>query len=369
VLPEAILGPLDPDDFEHSLTQTFDVINSEGDRQRAIMADTGLSARMRATSDPVLDAHLLLADLSVLYFDDPELARGAVVALEQDVAIDPTFLDTLLAALETPTIVTAATLDTLFAETTDAFIGGDDVESGEVLIRGFAPQPTPPLGTYPDALARTQEQVAGYRSMLPPDPLVVDPLDPLQAFELVSGADGLTGTERQAYLDAVTAQIDAQVAAIHIDQQAVTLTDREGVIPLSVRNDLDQPVTIRVVVESEKLELPEGSELVEVVEPGVTSLEMPVEARASGAFPVDIRVTSPDGILTLSEGRVTVRSTAVSGLGVVLSVIAALFLLLWWARHFRSVRRANRLVSTKHPAAQLKAREAQQQFIEEITKH
>jgi hypothetical protein len=257
----------------------------------------------------------------------------------------------------------------LFAETTDAFIGGDDVESGEVLIRGFAPQPTPPLGTYPDALARTQEQVAGYRSMLPPDPLVVDPLDPLQAFELVSGADALTGTERQAYLDAVTAQIDAQVAAIHIDQQAVTLTDREGVIPLSVRNDLDRPVTIRVVVESEKLELPEGSELVEVVEPGVTTLEMPVEARASGAFPVDIRVTSPDGILTLSEGRVTVRSTAVSGLGVVLSVIAALFLLLWWARHFRSVRRANRLVSTKHPAAQLKAREAQQQFIEEITKH
>jgi hypothetical protein len=71
-------------------------------------------------------------------------------------------------------------------------------------------------------------------------------------------------------------------------------------------------VTIRVVVESEKLELPEGSELVEVVEPGVTTLEMPVEARASGAFPVDIRVTSPDGILTLSEGRVTVRSTAVS---------------------------------------------------------
>jgi hypothetical protein len=237
-----------------------------------------------------------------------------------------------------------------------------------VLIRGFAPQPTPPLGDYPVLLAETQEKVAGYRSMIPADPLA-EPIDSLQALQLVSGAAGLTATERIAYLDAVSSQVDAQVDAIHVDQQAVTLTDRAGIIPLSVRNDLDRAVTIRVVVESEKLELPDGNELVAVVEPGITTLEVQVEARASGAFPVDVRVTSPDGILVLSDGRVTVRSTAVSGLGVILSVLAALFLLLWWARHFRSVRRANRLVSTKHPAAQLRARESRQQFIEEITKH
>jgi hypothetical protein len=98
----------------------------------------------------------------------------------------------------------------------------------------------------------------------------------------------------------------------------------------------------------------------------VTTLELSVEARASGAFPVDVRVSSPDDVITLSEARVTVRSTAVSGLGIVLSVLAALFLLIWWARHFRSVRRANRLVSTKHPAAQQRARQAQDQYIDGI---
>ena len=49
-----------------------------------------------------------------------------------------------------------------------------------------------------------------------------------------------------------------------------------------------------------------------------------------------------------------------------LAAVAALFLAIWWARHFRSVRRANRLVSTRHPAAQQRARQAQDQFIERI---
>ncbi len=58
-------------------------------------------------------------------------------------------------------------------------------------------------------------------------------------------------------------------------------------------------------------------------------------ARASGAFPLRITVTSPDGVLTVARARVTVRSTAVSGVGVVLSVGALLVLVVWWASHWR----------------------------------
>jgi hypothetical protein len=55
-------------------------------------------------------------------------------------------------------------------------------------------------------------------------------------------------------------------------------------------------------------------------------------------------VTSPDGRLELVRSEVTIRSTAFSGVGVALSVGAGLFLLLWWGRHWRTVRRARRLV-------------------------
>jgi hypothetical protein len=69
-----------------------------------------------------------------------------------------------------------------------------------------------------------------------------------------------------------------------------------------------------------------------------------VEARASGSFPLRITVTSPDGVLTVTRARVTVRSTFVSGVGVVLSVGALIFLVAWWGLHFRSTRRNRRLV-------------------------
>jgi hypothetical protein len=49
----------------------------------------------------------------------------------------------------------------------------------------------------------------------------------------------------------------------------------------------------------------------------------------------------------VSRTLVQVRSTFVSGVGVVLSFGAGLFLLLWWARNWRTVRRARRLVAAE----------------------
>jgi hypothetical protein len=69
-----------------------------------------------------------------------------------------------------------------------------------------------------------------------------------------------------------------------------------------------------------------------------------VQARTSGAFPLRVRLLSPDGSLTLVQSRFTVRSTAASGVGIVLSTGAGGFLLLWWARHLVRGRRNRRLV-------------------------
>ena len=62
----------------------------------------------------------------------------------------------------------------------------------------------------------------------------------------------------------------------------------------------------------------------------------PVKTRASGAFPLNVDITSADGTLPVATTRYTVRSTAISGVGLVLSIGAGLFLLVWWARHFRT---------------------------------
>ena len=55
-----------------------------------------------------------------------------------------------------------------------------------------------------------------------------------------------------------------------------------------------------------------------------------------------MKVTSPDGRCSIATERLTVRSTAVSGVGFVLSVGAGLFLVGWWIHHLRGERRLNR---------------------------
>ena len=103
---------------------------------------------------------------------------------------------------------------------------------------------------------------------------------------------------------------------------------------------------------SQKLEFPEGDTIDRVLTEELTRIDIAVRSRASGAFPLRIEVGSPDGQQTLSMSLYTVRSTAVSGAGLVLSVGAGLFLVVWWARHWRRTRRSAKLVAAAgHPAA------------------
>ena len=173
---------------------------------------------------------------------------------------------------------------------------------------------------------------------------------------LVSGAEELTPAERDAYLATIDATINRRIAAIQSPpKQSVTLTSNEGVIPFTVRNLLRQPVNVTLELEgTSRLEFPGGERRTKaIVEPGTNQIRLRVHTRSPGVSPVTVRVTSPDGGLLVTTSRVTVRSTAVSGIGYVLSVGAALFLLVWWFRHWRRARsekHAPAHVTAPHPA-------------------
>jgi hypothetical protein len=95
---------------------------------------------------------------------------------------------------------------------------------------------------------------------------------------------------------------------------------------------------------SDKLRFPRGrTEAIELRRTNTVE-RIPVEALTSGTFPVRVELESPDGTLHFAQAKLTVRSTAASGVGLVLSAGAALFLAVWWARHLSRGRRARRLV-------------------------
>jgi hypothetical protein len=73
-----------------------------------------------------------------------------------------------------------------------------------------------------------------------------------------------------------------------------------------------------------------------------TRIELRVRALASGDSPLDVTLATPDMRFELGHTRITIRSTAFSGVGIILSVGALLFLVLWWGRHIITDRRRKR---------------------------
>lgn len=358
VVPQDQLSELPSNAQKVTFTQSFAIETPSGTTMRAVTSDAELSSRLSATDDPVLNAHLALADLAVLYMDAPSLSRGVVLVLDRTSNIDGKMLGALLDGLRSPAgVVTAGTrpaieavtLDELF-ETTDAATSpGSGRDGPSVLVREYSSPDAARLGSLPERLDSGQRSIDSYRQLTLDDMKLVTPLENRL---MIAGAMDLTSAQQDAYIDGVTSQINSVVESIHApNDQVVTLTSRSGRIPLTIDNQLTYDVAVEVKLKSEKLDFPEGDTLVvQLAASSNTRIEVVVEARVSGSFPLDISVSSPDGEIPITSTRFTVRSTAISGLGLALSIGAGLFLAIWWVKHFRRVRRARRLLTSEDRA-------------------
>jgi hypothetical protein len=355
VIPESMLDQ-PPGTNSGSFLSTFDVLDGEGERISAVQADALLAERLLTTPDPVLNAHLVLADLAVLFFERPSIARGAVLSIPSEFPVPVATWDALLGSLgqtipaSADTLVEPVVLDQLFQVTDQA-----EETDGEVLVRQVqdvgvadASEGTGVIDAFADRAATTRSSVVAFASMVGPES--GQPAE-LERLVLTAGALAVPDSERTAYLATVDRLIADQIDALVLPgEQQITLTDRTSQIPLSFENPLDEAIDIKIVLTSDRLDFPDGAEQIVTLPPAATTrVEVAVETRASGAFPLDVEVRSPDDGLMVGSVRLSVRSTAISGVGLVLSAVAGLFLLVWWARHFHKVRRSRRLVSKDHP--------------------
>ena len=166
-------------------------------------------------------------------------------------------------------------------------------------------------------------------------------VETLERALLLSGTYGLTETQRDAYLAVVAQTVRDTVAAIQPpSQQRITLTSRSGSIPMLIRNSLDHDVIVRLDLNSDKLDFPDGDSLLWRLSPGVNQVQVAVQAKTSGDAVLEINVNSPTGLLALGESQLTVRATSLSGTGVGIAAAALAILLVWWARHWWSRHRA-----------------------------
>ena len=157
----------------------------------------------------------------------------------------------------------------------------------------------------------------------------------------------------------IGASVDGFLSRIHVpDRSTVTFTSNTADLPISFDNDTGQPVRVRVRLESNRLLFPEGTERVVELPPRNHTERIRVETRSPGTFPVTVQVTTEDG-LPIQTTRISVRSSVVSGVGVVLMIGAALFLAAWWAWDIHRRRRGGGLAPTRRrPSVRARSRRA-----------
>lgn len=347
IVPEAALSPLDEDLFRFALTQPFAVAGVGG--VRAIAADTALAAHENDTGDPVLDAHHLLADLATLFFDDPSgtTRRGVVVQLGGEGPTDPRYLDTLLSHLAPSAasrpILDATTVGQMFDDVPLAGSKGERDGSGRRLERTLEPEPSASLGPFAGAYRRAAADLGTYRSVADGDenPLVED----LERTLLNAAAPALGARSRQEYLDGVRQAVASELEKIGPpERQTIRFTAREGVVALTLTSGTGYPVEVVARLAADKLQFPDhpDSSVPLRLSGPTTRVELRVRTLASGDSPLELTLVTPDGRTVLGRTQVTVRSTAFSGLGILLSAGSAGFLVLWWGRHALSTRRLRR---------------------------
>jgi len=341
VLDEQTVDLGSRDDYQASDGQRFEIVDGNGIGQNAMLADELILSHLDRSANQVLNANHLLADLSLAALADQEFTRGLVVVLPDDVAISPALLEPMLAGLADHPLLEAVTLTELFSTTSAAALASDGPD-GPTLQRNL--RDADPAATIGLQALRNEAQnsLVSFAEVVPDGGMVFDQLRQLL---LISADASLDRAAQQDYLEAVIDRVALDADAVSASAPGrVTLSSRSGIVPVTIRNDGDIPVRALLTLTSDKLRFPDGARSEQLLAPGVTELDLPVEALSSGDALLDVRLLSPDRGIELERTRVAVRSTALSGVGLVIAAIALAFLFVWWVRNLRTHKRDKRLV-------------------------
>ncbi len=319
-------------------SSTFTLGLGRGHTVSAAASDSELATHFTAEpNDPVLGAVQLLADLSMIHFEAPNTTavRGVVAVPPAGWVPDAAFDDMLLSGLDQNPDVDATTLTSFF----DQVQPTPTVPTRRLAIPG--PGPVLTVGQS-SRISAARLRLTGFDTALvgrPQEP-ILGQFDNL----LLSAETNTAGSSPLAAgLDGFGRSLSGQLSLISLaTTRTITLTSRTGKIPITVLSSAPYAVAGTLVVSGERFEFPEGNSQTMVIDHATNPVRVTVQARTSGDLPLDVVLTSPTGKLVITHGQLTVRSTATSAAGFVLTLLALAVLLAWWARTWWSGRRARR---------------------------
>jgi hypothetical protein len=321
----------------YTFAQPFTLELGHGTTVTAAVSDSTLSARFTADpSNPVLDAEQLLAGLSFVHFENAFLSepRGVVITPGPGWQPSGPFMETLLSGLSGNPALKAVTLGQLFATVP---IGGNHEPETRQLQSGPAGHSISRSAA--DHIALARQQLSSYAKAI-----TVEPPPELTAVSdllLATETKGLSTAGRTAALDVYQRAFAAVTGKISLaTEQTVTFTAQQASIPITVLSAASYPLRVVVTLASDKFTFPDGNTRPLLLDRPTTSVRVTAHARTSGDhLPIEVTLHTPNGQLLLAHTVLTVHSTAISFVGVALSILAGAVLLVWWARTWWRSRR------------------------------
>jgi hypothetical protein len=131
------------------------------------------------------------------------------------------------------------------------------------------------------------------------------------------------------------------------------LTGRNSSVPVTLKNNADIPLTVRVRMSASKLQFPGGDETVVLPPQSFHEVRIDITALSNGTTGVTLEVFTPVGDVRLAPPvPLTASINALSGVGNLLTGAALLVLFTWWVRHVRRIRRGRYAAeaANRHPA-------------------
>lgn len=350
VLPDQDLVGLPASEQDLTFAQPTE-LSLSGQRAQVLGADSELAQRVALASrrSPVLTAYQMLAELAMIDLEQPNNQRAVVVMPPSGVVVNPGFLGVLLGGLVGNPLLSPVTVERALAQVPMASAAGKPL--GQKLAQTRPAGGVPGVGQLLAARAALKEdtQVLGSDNST-----VVRLNDEL----IVSLSSWFSSTERRAFISDVLADARRQLHQVRLPPAtSITLTSRQGQLPLTLSLDGPGPMDVLLVLNSAQLAFPAkrfaqgacrqvlpGTEHCRLVLTHTVTLNVPVVVRSIGTFPISLSIETPDGRQVITTRTDDVSSTAFSDVGLALMIGAAVFLAVWWARNARHGRRARKLV-------------------------
>jgi hypothetical protein len=303
-----------------------------------VIGDIEFSKLLTTRSNPAAAVNLFVAQLQALSPSPVAPLPGVVLVPPLDWSAEADGpLDLLVSRLATSGGIRPVTVQQLQRETRSP---------GTPIKRTFRDVTVTGAGDIGGPLALVNLNIASLASMMTTLPANTN------ALLTAASSTMLTNEQRAAYIAGAKAPTDAMQNVIDApEKQTFTVAAGKAAIPIRITSKVQIPIKVKLHFTSDKADFTPNDQIVTLTDGLFQQDNMPINAR-NGKYPVKLEVLTPVGDQLLATGVYDVQAIAYGGLGLALSVGAAIVLMTWWISHARSTRRRKRARADaeRHPS-------------------